>query len=210
MFFTRAPTETPTSARWVAALFMVYFSCLGYGFIMIEIPILQAFSLLLGYPVYSLTVVLFSMLFFSGLGSLLSSRFSSSPKIITGLLCVVMLVLLAFGYFMPGVIDAGLAAPLEQKILTVIVSLIPVGLLLGMPFPMCVKILDKHLHHLIPWGWAMNGIMSVTASVFVIYLSSHYGFAFSMSTGVAAYAVALVCMLLLHLGTRGGLSSSDT
>jgi hypothetical protein len=51
-------------------VFMLYFACLGYGFLMIEIPLLQRFILLLGKPVYALAVVLFALLLFSGLGSL--------------------------------------------------------------------------------------------------------------------------------------------
>jgi len=47
---------------------------LGYGFMIIEIPLMQRFMLFLGYPVYALAVVLFAILLFSGIGSLTSAR----------------------------------------------------------------------------------------------------------------------------------------
>ena len=51
---------------------LAYFACLGAGFMLIEVALLQRFVLLLGHPVYSLTVTLFSLLLGTGIGSLLS------------------------------------------------------------------------------------------------------------------------------------------
>ena len=55
--------------RWLA-----YFGMLGAGFMLIEVALLQRFVLLLGHPVYSLTVTLFSVLLGTGIGSLISRR----------------------------------------------------------------------------------------------------------------------------------------
>ena len=52
----------------------LYFACLGLGFMFFEITLIQRLTLFLGYPTYSLTVVLFSFLFFAGLGSRWSGR----------------------------------------------------------------------------------------------------------------------------------------
>ena len=53
------------------AAWLVYFSALGAGFMLLEVALLQRFVLLLGHPVYSLTVTLFSLLLGTGLGSLI-------------------------------------------------------------------------------------------------------------------------------------------
>src|SRR4029078_8086359 len=55
--------------RWLA-----YFGALGAGFRVLEVALLQNFVLLLGHPVYSLTVTLFSFLLGTGIGSLISRR----------------------------------------------------------------------------------------------------------------------------------------
>ena len=57
---------------WLRSL--AYFACLGGAFMLIEVALLQRFVLLLGHPVYSLTVTLFSLLLGTGLGSVLSRR----------------------------------------------------------------------------------------------------------------------------------------
>ena len=59
--------------RWLA-----YFGMLGAGFMLIEVALLQRFVLLLGHPVYSLTVTLFSVLLGTGIGSLVSRRITST------------------------------------------------------------------------------------------------------------------------------------
>ena len=59
---------------WLA--WLVYFGALGAGFMLIEVSVLQRFVLLLGHPVYSLTVTLFSLLLGTGLGSAWSRRLS--------------------------------------------------------------------------------------------------------------------------------------
>ena len=57
----------------------MYFGALGAGFMLIEVAILQRFVLLLGHPVYSLTVTLFSLLLGTGIGAALSRRLDG-PK----------------------------------------------------------------------------------------------------------------------------------
>ncbi len=60
---------------WFA--WLVYFGALGAGFMLIEVSVLQRFVLLLGHPVYSLTVTLFSLLLGTGLGAAWSRRFDA-------------------------------------------------------------------------------------------------------------------------------------
>ena len=52
----------------------LYFTCLGLRFMFFEITLIQRLTLFLGYPTYSLTVTLASILIFTGVGALLSGR----------------------------------------------------------------------------------------------------------------------------------------
>src|SRR5205807_234416 len=61
---------------WLA--WLVYFGSLGAGFMLIEVSLLQRFVLLLGHPVYSLTVTLFSLLLGTGIGASWSRRFADA------------------------------------------------------------------------------------------------------------------------------------
>ena len=58
----------------------LYFASLGFGFLFFEITLLQRLTLFLGYPTYSLTVTLASLLIFTGVGALLSERFKNRPR----------------------------------------------------------------------------------------------------------------------------------
>ena len=55
-------------------MFLMYFLCLGAGYILIQVALIQRFVLLLGHPTYALTVIVFSMLVASGAGSFFSAR----------------------------------------------------------------------------------------------------------------------------------------
>ena len=59
----------PGWLKWLA-----YFACLGAAFMLIEVALLQRFVLLLGHPVYSLTVTLFSLLLGTSIGAAWSRR----------------------------------------------------------------------------------------------------------------------------------------
>ena len=55
---------------------IAYFGALGMGFIVCEIALMQRLILLLGHPIYTLVVILFTILLASSLGSLFARRFT--------------------------------------------------------------------------------------------------------------------------------------
>jgi hypothetical protein len=69
----------------------LYFSLIGMGFMLVEIALLQRFSVYLGHPIYSLSVCLFSLILASGLGSMTSDRLKldSRGKLQTWVILVV-------------------------------------------------------------------------------------------------------------------------
>jgi hypothetical protein len=181
----------------VAAPLLLYFACLGYGFLMIEIPLLQKLMLLLGAPIYALAVVLFSLLFFSGNGSLLSARFTADPlQTLTRVLLGIIALSCVYITALTPVIHQLLGAPIALRIGVTVLLLGPIGLLLGMAYPLGITILRGFGEELVPWAWGLNGAMSVVASVVAIFIGSKIGFTAAFLTGVAAYVVALLSMRL--------------
>ena len=67
----RARREPAARLSWRS---VVFFSCLGVGFMALEVPLTQVLALYLGHPVYGFSVVLVALLISSGVGSLLSER----------------------------------------------------------------------------------------------------------------------------------------
>ena len=117
-------------AGWLA-----YFGTLGAGFMLIEIALLQHFVLLLGHPVYSLTVTLFSLLLGTGVGSLIGRRIPDDRvKAVTlrALAAVATTAVLA-ALLLPRLIDMAIPWPLPLRIVVAATVLVPIGILLGTP-----------------------------------------------------------------------------
>jgi hypothetical protein len=189
--FGSRPHRVPVG---LAAPLLLYFACLGYGFLMIEIPLLQRFVLFLGYPVYALAVVLFALLFFSGLGSLLSARFSNARGALVTVLIAVVALAIVYLLTVPPVIAALLGIPIAARIAITVGLLAPIGLLLGMAYPLGITVLRGYGEELVPWAWGLNGVMSVVASVVSTFIGSRIGFSAAFLTGVGAYALGLAAI----------------
>jgi spermidine synthase len=182
---------------------LLYFACLGYGFMMVEIPLLQRFTLLLGYPTYALVVVLFALLLFSGVGSLATARFHLRPAIAVRLVLAGVLILgLAYAMLLPAITHPLLSAPLATRIAATIALLAPIGLLLGMPYPLGIAVLRGLGDTLVPWAWALNGALGVVASVLAAFVGSRYGFTTALFSGIAAYGLALAMTFSVSAGSE--------
>ena len=145
---------------------LTYFAGLGLGFIMIEIVFLQWFSLFLGEPVYTYAVVLASMLIFTGAGSFLTSFFPENPsRMLITMMVALLGVLAATTLVTPWIFTATLGLSMSWRVAIAVAVIAPLGLLLGMPFPIGVRIVAKEAPALVPWGWGVNGFCTVIGSV---------------------------------------------
>lgn len=172
---------------------LLYFACLGYGFMMLEIPLMQRFILFLGYPVYSLAVILFALLLFSGLGSLASGWVGNDR-----LPAVLVLIIAVSGLYVwgvPRVVEPLMGLGIVAKIGLTVLFLAPLGLVLGMAYPLGIGRLTAISNGLVPWAWGLNAALSVVASVLATYIGSRFGFSAAMATGVLAYAAGLACIV---------------
>jgi len=158
------------------------FGCLGFGYLFVEIPLMQQFILFLGSPAYAMAVVLFSILLFSGIGSALSPRVR--PR--TALLSLPVIVG-AYTFGLPTLLDVTLGAPLWARLGLTVVILAPPGLLMGIPFPSAVDLLERRAPGLIAWAWAVNGGASVIASILAALVALSAGFSAVLVLGTACY-----------------------
>jgi len=164
-----------------------YFALLGLGYLCVEIPLLQRFILFLGHPAYAMAAVLFALLLFSGLGSLLSRRVKLR-------LVLLLLPLLVGGYALglPVLFEATLAAPLAARLVIAVAALAPPGLLMGVPFPKGLALLERRSPALIAWAWGVNGAVSVVASILAALLALSCGFSAVLAVGAACYLGAWI------------------
>jgi hypothetical protein len=176
--------------------FLLYFMGLGLGFIFIEIAVIQKLTLFLGQPVYSLTVTLFSLLVFTGVGSLLfGGRMAPGDRRILVVPAGIALYIAIFTLASPFVVRTCIGLPLAVRILMTAIGLAPLGILLGVPFSYGLRVLERSFPHLTPWAWAINGCSSVVGSVATVVVSMNFGFAAVLWTATVVYAVAFYALL---------------
>lgn len=154
---------------WFGAL---YFSLIGAGFMLVEISLLQRFSIFLGHPVYSLGVLLFSMIAFTGIGSFISEYLplTKKPWVLAYPLLAVA-VILGIRLISPAIMNALQTTSMSGRILACVGMIGPLGIVLGFFFPTGMKIIENQLGGQSPWFWALNGIMGVFCSALAVFLS---------------------------------------
>ena len=176
----------------------LYFAALGLGFMFFEITLIQRLTLFLGFPTYSLTVTLASLLIFTGVGALLSARVKHDINRAAKVLAPVIVTLgAAYLFLLPLATDALLSAPLAVRFLFTFVVLAPLGICLGMFMPLgigAVSELTDHGAEYVAWGWAVNGFASVIGSVLTTIIAMSYGFNTVLVLAVGAYLVAIAAL----------------
>ncbi|MBD3305730.1 hypothetical protein GF339_05065 [candidate division KSB3 bacterium] len=176
--------------------FMVYFFSLGLAFILIEIVLIQKFTLFMGNPTYSVTVVLFSILTAAGFGSFLSGKFRNNLKgaLFTVVLGIVFLSWLELT-FSPIVFKAFLGYSMPVRVFISILLITPLGLLMGMPFPLGITLTNQVSNRLIPWVWGINGYATVIGSVLCVILALSFGFKVVMLIACGIYLIGMLTVL---------------
>lgn len=171
---------------------LLYFSGLGAGFIMIEIVLIQQFSLLLGNPVYAFAIVLAALLMFTGVGSYIPGKFGLDPKrVLSKIIPALVILLLLASFLLPVLLTTFIALPIIARIILSVVLIIPFGVLLGMPFPSGIQIISRKSSQLIPWAWGVNGFFTVIGSVLSLILSMMIGFQAVLWIAAAVYLLCL-------------------
>jgi hypothetical protein len=162
------------------------------GFILLEISMIQRFVLFLGYPTYSLTVVMLSLLVSTGLGSLASERVQG--RLAAALPLRLLLLLALAGAWLlaaPAVFAAVLGAPLAARVAVSVALLVPLGLVLGSFFPLGIRMAERTNPKLVPWAWAVNGCATVIGTLVAVMAGMTWSFTAVTLVAMAVYAAGV-------------------
>jgi hypothetical protein len=190
-----------------SAATLSYFGALGLAFMMVEIPTMQKLTVYLGQPVYSLAVVLFSLLLFSGLGSWWSGRWPAEriPTHMRRVFPLLIAFLLLHALFSSAILEQTLRFGLGARLVVAVLLLAVMGFLMGMPFPVGIRWVGRRQPTRIPWLWAINGVTSVLGSALATALSIHVGFNLTLVVATIVYAAAA----LLFIAVLGRAAAED-
>jgi predicted membrane-bound spermidine synthase len=174
--------------------FFVYFTSLGIGYMLVELSIAHRFVLYLGYPTLSLSVVLFSFLLSSGVGSLtgpyLFKGSLSRRAFIAGALVVAVLII--YYFVLSGILESTLIYSTGVKSLLAFLIIAPLGFFMGMPFPAGLHMLKNFHSEAVPWMWGINGVASFIGAMLTIMIAFRGGFHLNLLVSIIPYSVVAV------------------
>lgn len=203
-----------SSSWWL----MVYFGLIGIAFMLTEVCLIQRFVLFLVRPAYAFSAVLFSVLVATALGSYHSptltqtltvearlrlqdasgQRKGLAPKLSAGrfrrrltYLVAAPILILAYTLCLDNLLNLAMSWPLIVRHGVAFLVILPLGFVMGMFFPVGVRILGLHSESTIPWAWSLNGCASVVGSVLAVVIALSYGFKAVLCAAALAYALAL-------------------
>ena len=182
--------------------FLIYFLFIGMGYILIEVGLIQKFVLFLGHPTYALTVVIFSMLVSSGIGSFVSKRMlGRDERRLKKALSLIALLTLLLGMVVSSLLTALVWLPWVVRVVLTVALIAPLGFVMGMPFPMALTHLEDWHAPSVRWAWSLNAASSVLGSVGALVCAIYLGLVQTLMVGGLFYLVALavIARSRLHL-----------
>ncbi|MDI6802676.1 MAG: hypothetical protein QME58_02370 [Bacteroidota bacterium] len=172
---------------------LIYFGGLGSGFMLIEIVFIQKFILFLSHPIYSVSVVITSLLLFSGIGSYYSTIFLKNvSKKLQFILILIIITAAGYSILIPGIFNYLVHLPVVIKYLISFLIIAPIAFLMGMPFPIGMSLLARRCSNLVPWAWGINGYLSVVSAIAAPLLAMEFGFQVVIVIASIMYLVALI------------------
>jgi hypothetical protein len=182
---------------------MTYFAGIGFGYMLMQIGLLQRFAVYIGHPTYTLAIVLFSMLLFTGAGSLISERLRlPAGRVYRGVPAAVAAALVVTAVMLPRVLSETVASGLATRTFWVLVFAAPIATLAGMCFPVGVRLVSSHAG-IVPWAWGVNGAFSVLASIAGVAVSLWLGIDTNFWIAAAIYGTLALVMRTMAQVSRG-------
>jgi hypothetical protein len=165
---------------------VIFFLGVGAGFMFIELFFIKKFKILFGDPVISFTVVVAGILIFSSFGGAWQQNKKQTvvkPALatLTGLLLVVLLAI-------DPLIEYLLDYPGMWQYSAALIILLPIGFLMGLPFPFGMRVILSSASQR-AYAWSANGCASVLTSIASAQIALAFGISSIMVCALVSYIV---------------------
>lgn len=181
------PIKLVTSQPVSKAVFL-YFSLIGLGYFFIQIALIQRSILYVGNPIYSASSIISGLLIFSGIGSYFSDKIKKKQNMVLlstlSIGITLLLHLLLYNIF----IKVTGNWHITGKISIMLLSISPLGFMMGIPFPRGLSIIKSEHSQLLPWAWGINGFFSVISILIT-----------SILTILLGYRIVLILACILYI-----------
>jgi spermidine synthase len=172
---------------------IVYFACLGAGYIMVEVGLISEFILALSNATVSASILITGMLVFSGLGSFMSERYlDRARKVMPKIFVAIGAILIGYGLFLDRVLDWIGTFPYPVRLLFCFGLIFPPAFLMGFPMPTAMTTLGRlGKRHMFLWAWGINGCFSVIGAAAVPIVATSFGLTAVLLVAGCAYLIAI-------------------
>jgi hypothetical protein len=174
-------------------LTIVYFACLGLGYIMVEVGLIANFILALSNATVSASILITAMLVCSGLGSFVSERFLPRARLVMPVVFLAIgALLIGYGLFLDRALDRIGAFPYGLRLVLCFALIFPPAFLMGFPMPTAMTSLARlGKEHMFLWAWGINGCFSVIGAAVVPIVATSFGLTTVLAVAGCAYLLAL-------------------
>ncbi len=178
---------------------IIYFACLGLGYMMVEIGLLARFVLPLENATVSAATVIAGMLVFSGWGSFSAERIRQRVHLVLPLILgAIAAVLFLYGVALVLPLRWIGTQPYAARVTFSLALIAPPAFLMGFPMPSAMALLAKQgKSSLFIWAWGINGCCSVIGAAAAPILAVQMGLSFVLSASACAYLIAIPAFFLL-------------
>lgn len=178
---------------------LFYFACLGAGFIIVELTLVQVFMKLIGIPLYTYSAVIFTMLAAAGIGSNAANVLKIAPSsrwwvpYVGTVVCGVILLMTA-----PAVSEQFLSAGIVGRLLVAALMIFPVSFFMGMCLPLGILAIESKPRGAIAWAWGMNGLFTTIGGLGAAVISMFWGFHTTLLIAFGIYVLAGLSFMRLR------------
>lgn len=181
-----AGTPKPTASQ------ITYFLSVGAGFMFAELFFIQLYTLVFGDPVVSFSLVLTGVLIFSGFGGVWSQRLRRRPW---GCVLLVLAALQGLMFLAAGSLaHKMLVLDPFYRYAAALVLILPLGVLMGLPFPLGMRYLLKRPVQR-AYAWSANGCASVLTAVAAAQIALVLGISAVSACAALAYLCAFFALV---------------
>jgi predicted membrane-bound spermidine synthase len=172
---------------------IIYFACLGFGYITVEVGLIAQFIQALSNATVSASVLITGMLVFSGIGSFVSDRFAGRARVTLPRICAVIgLLLITYSALLSPVLNAIGGLPYVLRLVSCFVLIAPPAFLMGFPMATGMGILTRlRKEHMFLWAWGVNGCFSVIGAALVPIVATAFGLTTVIAMAGGAYLLAI-------------------
>jgi len=185
---------------------MIYFLCLGLGYIIVEVGMISHFILALSNATVSASVLITGMLVFSGIGSFYAERFLDRTRTFMPKVFLAIFVILAvYAFTIDYALDWIGTLPYALRIVLCLAIIFPPAFLMGFPMPTAMTMLGRlGKDHMFLWAWGINGCFSVIGAALVPIVATSFGLPAVVLVGAVAYLIALPTFFSVLMPLPGG------